>query len=682
MRNTKSVLISSHRWLGLTFGLLGIWLAVTGAWLVLRPQLDPVMVSHTTLAQACTTPLPLDRIAAAAQAAYPQVPAESVWVKSDPRAATMVRFKDMNQAYVDGCTGKVLGQHHRYSGLFGFVEYLHRFRFAPTTYVAEWIGGIGAIVMAFGLATIGLYAWWPRRRAAVRASVTLNPALTGRARARNQHSVVGAVAALVIFVVAGTGVVQAFKPVEHLLYALSGTAPLKKPEVVDTPRGASAIETAWRGTVARMGAMPNSATIRLGGKGKPFEIYANAADAPHAEARTYAYADPATGAILRFVPYAATPTGERIYMWMLAFHMGMVGGPLGEALTLLAMLAIPFLGYTGLRSWWLRNRKDRSVPARDDSLSMRVVAVADRATGVRGIRLAATDGSPLPAFVAGGHIEVSTADGTRRAYSLVNGPTDRDAYEIGVRLVEEGRGGSLQMHRLAAGDHVTVARPRCHFALDAGASFSLLVAAGVGITPLLSMARHLAAEGQPFRLVYFGRDAAGMAYVDEVQKEFGARAVIHVGATRIAIPALVAEQLDDAPAGTHLYTCGPAGFMDMVLDEGRAAGLTEPALHREYFAADPATLGGPRAAFQLTLARSNRIVPVDEGTTILDALGAQGIAVPSSCEQGICGNCLTRVVSGEVDHRDSYLSTAEKARGDCMLICVSRAKGTNLVLDV
>lgn len=681
--NIRSTAVSIHRWTGLTIGLLGLYMAATGAWMLYRPQLDArVHPSYLASETRCATRISLDTIATAARTAHPASPVDSVWPKGDPSAPVIVRYDDSMQAYYDACTGALLGLHSRWAGTFGFVEHLHRFRFFEK-HVSELTAGVIATGMASFLTLLGLYLWWPRRRAAWKASLRFNPSLEGRARMRNRHSVVGAVVAPLLLVVSVAGTALAFEPVEALLYLVSGSEPIEKPLSDRSDQGPVAYQAAWSNILAVLPQMPRDATLRPPKKpGRSLEIYLTETGSTNPEGRTYFYADATSGRILKHIPYAQTPAGQRAYSWLLALHKGEVGGPAGQFVTLLVMLGTIYLGYSGIRGWLMRNRK-RGAKSESAPLSMRIDALTDEAEGVRSFRLAPVDGRPLPVAEAGSHVELRLPDGKLRQYSLLNGPHDCDHYLIAVRAAPEGRGGSLAMHALSIGCAIETSRPRNHFPLAPEASFVILVAGGIGITPLLSMARHLVHRGIPFELHYFARSEGSMAFRATLLNEAAEDELfLYTGLSRDE----TARSLDTALAarqpGSHLYTCGPNGFMDTVFQAARSNGWPMEALHREAFGGDAAALARPKGGFDVMLARSGRTVSVGADDSMLDALVAAGLPMASSCEQGVCGSCEVRVLSGEIDHRDNVLSEKDRCSGERMMACVSRAKTGSLVVDL
>lgn len=293
-------------------------------------------------------------------------------------------------------------------------------------------------------------------------------------------------------------------------------------------------------------------------------------------------------------------------------------------------------------------------------------------------------GVTLPTFSPGAHIDVQLASGPVRQYSLCGDPADRRTWRIGVLREADSRGGSAGLHeRAVPGTVLRVSAPRNLFALGE-APHSLLFAGGIGITPILAMARALQRDGRSFELHYAARAAARMAFREEIAGgPLGPQARFYFSEDAASERLDVADVLARAPAGTHLYVCGPVGFMDHVLATARAAGWAEARLHREYFAAPvAATPEAGDAAFSVRLVKSGATLAVPAEARVLDVLLAHGIDVPFSCEAGVCGSCMTRVLAGEPDHRDSFLTAKERAANDRFTPCCSRARTPLLVLDL
>lgn len=318
-----------------------------------------------------------------------------------------------------------------------------------------------------------------------------------------------------------------------------------------------------------------------------------------------------------------------------------------------------------------------------DTLTLRLRAMTWEAEGILGLELVpAAPGEPLPAFTAGAHIDLHLPGGPVRSYSLLNDPTERHRWCVAVHRDPASRGGSRQVHeQLRPGQLLTVSPPRNHFPLDEGAPLSVLIAGGIGITPLLCMVRRLTALGRPWVLHHAARTRAHAAFCDELQAlaAQGGGTLHRVfdqepGGRMIDIAALVA----DLPDGAHVYCCGPAGMLAAF--ERATAGLSPERVHLEYFAAKdaPAASGG----FSVKLRRDGRTVPVPPGQSILDALSAIGAEPPWSCREGVCGTCEVRVLEGVPDHHDMVLSPAQREANDRMMVCCSGAKSPLLVLDL
>lgn len=303
---------------------------------------------------------------------------------------------------------------------------------------------------------------------------------------------------------------------------------------------------------------------------------------------------------------------------------------------------------------------------------------------VRILEFVHADGDELPPFDAGAHLLIETSPGTIRSYSLCNAPGKPACYELGVLKEAASRGGSLAMHALKPGQVVRSSAPRNAFGLDESAPSSLLIGGGIGITPLLSMAERLAARQHSFQLHYCCREPRRASFLDRLREpRFAGRAHPHFDDGPNDQRFDVLRALAACPEGTHLYTCGPWGFMEHVLSAARQAGWAEAHLHRESFGAAPATsTPAANAAFELVMARSGKTVRVEPDETALAALERAGAMVFSSCQEGICGTCVVPVLEGSPDHRDQYLTDEARARNDCFLPCCSRSLTPRLVVDI
>ncbi|MBF8178804.1 MAG: PDR/VanB family oxidoreductase [Burkholderiaceae bacterium] len=317
------------------------------------------------------------------------------------------------------------------------------------------------------------------------------------------------------------------------------------------------------------------------------------------------------------------------------------------------------------------------------TLTVRVDKITQEACDIKSFELRSVSGEALPAFTPGSHIDVHMGEGLIRQYSLCNGPDDIDRYLIAVKKEVTSRGGSQTMHEgISVGDLIKISAPRNNFPLEQSQGPYLLLAGGIGVTPVLSMARHLLAQGVEFELQYFTRSIAHTAFHKLLSgPEFQGRVKFHYALEPEGLRAYLRKLLWNYPENGALYLCGPRVFMDLV--ETTAAATWPPqAVHLEYFSADPLSLAGEQESFEVRLARTGGTYAIPAGMPITEALAAHGIHIDTSCEQGVCGTCLTGVLEGTPDHRDVYLSDAEKKSCDKIMPCVSRAKSPLLVLDL
>ncbi|WP_327655236.1 PDR/VanB family oxidoreductase [Streptomyces sp. NBC_00483] len=310
------------------------------------------------------------------------------------------------------------------------------------------------------------------------------------------------------------------------------------------------------------------------------------------------------------------------------------------------------------------------------ALNLLVTRHEEIAEGVVQLRL---EGRDLPSWKPGAHLDLVLPSGLVRQYSLCGDPEDTSSYTVATRIVpadEGGRGGSSEVHeQVRDGMEVEVRGPRNRFPLDAEAPAYVFVAGGIGITPILPMLREAAARGADWRLLYGGRSRASMPFVEDVEKLGGevAGRVTVVAEDEDGRPDLAAALADTAP-GTAVYCCGPEGLMAAV----EAALPEHCTLHSERFT--PRNSAEGNGPFEVELRRSGKVVDVSADTTVLAAVRSAVPAIAYSCEQGFCGTCQQRFLEGEIEHRDELLTDAERA--DSMLICVSRARGERLVLDL
>lgn len=317
------------------------------------------------------------------------------------------------------------------------------------------------------------------------------------------------------------------------------------------------------------------------------------------------------------------------------------------------------------------------------TLSVRVAAKKAEAQDICSFELVEVSGRGLPAFSAGSHVDIHLGDGLTRQYSLCNDPAESHRYLIAVLRDPATRGGSLAMHdRVQVGDLLQISAPKNHFALAHDAQRHLLLAGGIGVTPILCMAERLAATGAEFEMHYCTRSLERTAFAGRIAAApFAPRVQLHFDDGPAGQRFDIAARLATPEPGTHLYVCGPKGFMDAVLASARQQGWPESQLHREFFAAEVASKATDES-FEVQVASSGRVVVVPKSQTVVQALAAAGIEVPTSCEQGVCGTCITRVIEGIPDHKDLYFTPEEQAANDQFTPCCSRAKSARLVLDL
>lgn len=297
--------------------------------------------------------------------------------------------------------------------------------------------------------------------------------------------------------------------------------------------------------------------------------------------------------------------------------------------------------------------------------------------------LVKTDGKPLPEFSAGSHIDVHFDNGIARQYSLYNSPTERHRYCLGILKSADSKGGSIAMHeKVNAGDIIRISHPRNSFHLDESANFSLLLAGGIGVTPLMCMAQRLYEIGANFKMHYCTRNRERTAFYDLLSlSPFAEHIAFHFDDGSKDQLLNLPEILGEYSEGSNLYVCGPEGFMEAVIQNAEKAWPTNK-VHREYFSADPKAGHDDDQSFTVKIASSGKEYDIPGDNTIVEVLQKEGINIPVSCEQGICGACLTDVVNGTPDHRDMFLTDDEKNANDQMTPCCSRAKTDVIELDL
>ena len=689
--NFYKTVLTVHRWTSLTVGMVILMMAVTGAVNLFRPALEPVVNRELLTVPSCTERVPLDLVGANARASHKGGRLDYIKIEAgEPNAARMpatrVRFDDPQiDVYVNPCTGAVLGERDRYGGVLGTIEQTHILRFSEDKWIRS-ITGVCAIIFGIVILGGGLYMWWPRAGGFSRA-LKLDNGLEGRARSMNRHKVAGAYGTGILLMLILTGLPLVFDWYRNGLYTLTGSPlPQKPPKSAPAPAGAPTVsmEAFWQ-KVQSLSPNPAVALLKYPGKkaDSPLDGFVVAHGAPHENARSLVSLDAHTGKVLRYTPYEQASDGFKLYFWTISFHTGRVGGWVMTLIMLFGVLTVPFLAYTGVNSYLRRRNPPASGSSGPDFFPVRVKRIAFEAANIKSFELVSPAGSDLPPFTPGAHIIVKLEDGLLRQYSLCNDPAETGRYVIAVKHVADSRGGSRAMHEaVKEGDLLTVSSPKNHFAMVDSAGPCILVAGGIGITPLLSMARHMLAKGKSFELHYFARSVDQAAFHDLLSSaEFARHVKLHYSVEHNRLRETLQTLLGSRPAEAQMYLCGPPPFMALV-EEAAAPNWPSGSVHIEYFNANPLASAGERRPFEVTLARTGGTFTVPASKSIIAVLAEHGVCVETSCEQGVCGTCLTGVLEGKPDHRDAFLNAQERSAGTKMLLCVSRASSQRLVLDL
>lgn len=316
------------------------------------------------------------------------------------------------------------------------------------------------------------------------------------------------------------------------------------------------------------------------------------------------------------------------------------------------------------------------------TLTLKVRRIVQEAEDIRSFELVDPQGRMLPMFTAGAHLDFELPGGLARQYSIASDPRDVDRYVVAVLREPESRGGSLHMHeKVREGDELAARPPSNHFPLARNASHHILLAGGIGVTPMMAMMRELARRDESFEMHYCTRSPARTAFQDEIARAaFADRVRFHHDGGDPARGLDIAGLLRKARKGAHVYSCGPAGFMRACEEASRH--WPQGSVHFEYFSVDETVEHGASEAFQIKIASSGAILDVPADKSIVEVLRAHGIEVDTMCEEGICGTCATVLLEGEADHRDFVLDDEERARGEFIMVCCSRARSPMLTLDL
>ncbi|WP_406639058.1 PDR/VanB family oxidoreductase [Amycolatopsis sp. WGS_07] len=312
---------------------------------------------------------------------------------------------------------------------------------------------------------------------------------------------------------------------------------------------------------------------------------------------------------------------------------------------------------------------------------VRVAEVIEEAPGIRALRLVRADGLPFDPHPAGAHVDVTGPTGILRQYSLCGRPDDTSSLLIAVKREPDSRGGSEALHTVAENDKLEIGESRNLLSLAPDADRHVLIAGGIGVTPLLSLAYQLHADGAEFELHYFASSRESAAFVSllEEKAEFRDKVLLYFGVPRGEQPAVLAEVASGLSSAGHVYTCGPEGFMEQVTSVF-APVVGEAQVHVEHFTAAEVDTSGDQA-FTVEL-DTGEVFEIPADRSILSVLTDNGIEVFKSCEEGICGSCVSGVLEGTPEHRDQCLSASDKASGDQMALCVSRARTEKLVIEL
>lgn len=297
---------------------------------------------------------------------------------------------------------------------------------------------------------------------------------------------------------------------------------------------------------------------------------------------------------------------------------------------------------------------------------------------IKSFYLTKPDGAPVGHYSPGAHIDVVGPTAMTRQYSLCGRPDGDDAFFFAVKREEGGRGGSEALHDLKIGDRLKISAPRNLMQIAEGGEHHVLVAGGIGITPMLSLARYMDVRDISFELHYYARSEEEAAFLPLLTEKISDKLHAHLGVNREIQHENLRKMIEATPENTHLYVCGPAPFMDNVR-EVAATKLPEEAIHFENFKPAEQDEGLDNTEFDVELDGETYHIPADR--SIVDVLNEAGCGIDTSCEEGICGTCIMEVLEGTPEHRDSVLTKSEREAGETMAVCVSRTSNSKLVLD-
>ena len=318
-------------------------------------------------------------------------------------------------------------------------------------------------------------------------------------------------------------------------------------------------------------------------------------------------------------------------------------------------------------------------------LRLKVESALAPTENIRALTLVSEDGRKLPGYSAGSHIKVRLPDGGERHYSLINADPGVDtssgvhAYRLGVLKEPAGKGGSLFMHGLTSGDTIEAVPPKNDFPVREHEAPALLIAGGIGVTPIIAMSAELKRKGRPFEFHYTGRSKPAMAFIDEIEEACGDALKVYCDDEAERCLDL-SGLIENAPLEAHIYVCGPRGMIEAVRERAHDRGFPKDRVHFELFD-QPEEKAGDQP-FEVEVKSTGEVFTVPPGKSIIEVLEEGGVDLVYDCQRGDCGICQTTVLKGVPDHRDVILTEDERAAGDVMQICVSRARSPRLVLDL
>jgi ferredoxin-NADP reductase len=672
----RSKLLWAHTWTGITVGIAMLMFALTGAVLAIRAPIDDVLMSGMTRSAPCARPLPMQALVDNARREVPQSKPKAIEYKADSAASVAIQFVNDDYVYLDACSGRTLGVQNEYGGFTGTLDWLHRFHFLKS---GRLVAGVFNFAILLAIVVGGLILWWPRSRASLRAGLTYNRSLPRTARLLSLHRVTGAYAFVLLLLLTITALPISFDWAKSIISTVtsSSVAAPKAPKNEAKGAGTVQLDTVRSMVLAEM-PQATKVTINVPKKaGDSIRVEVIDADAPHVQAKSYLYFDSVSGKRLKRIPYATDlPLGRKVYLYFLVLHMGLVGGLPYQLALMLCSLMVPVQYYSGVVAYLRRRPK-----LREATLPLRLISRHQETPSIVILEFEHAKGGPLPPFSAGAHIDLNLDGSIVRQYSLCNPPGETHRYVIAVQRAEQSRGGSSLIHDTSReGMTLQASFPRNHFELVHEAQETLLIAGGIGITPILCMAERLAATSSQFTLHYCFRNKSDAAFLERLSASpFASKVVLHESAAggRLA----VGRMLDSIARTTQIYVCGPNSLNDSLFEEARVRGWADDHLHREYFVASQIDTSADRP-FDICVASTGAVISVAADQTALDALALHGFKIPSSCSQGTCGTCLTRVLEGEVEHRDMLLSDEERRQNDQFTPCCSRARGARLILDL